>query len=452
MNRKTLSTVVALSAMSLPSLALASSFQLLEQSPAHMGKAFAGTASDIADASTVYFNPAGMARLEGSQLTLGANAVFTEAEFLNEGSNYTFNDNTIPVSGSGKTDETGFIPNAYWVMPLSEQFTLGLGAGGPFGLASDFGETWPGRYSATFSELEVMNFNVTTAWAPNDQISFGLGINYQRIDVTLQSQFDSTLGISPDPSTDSHASIEGDDDDFVLDASFLWTPTRDTSVGLIWRQGGSFTLSGSANFDYNAVCAPGAGLPTGAPPAPTTGTLCAGALSTREGSVAAGADLPDTVTLSVSQRLNDAWTLHADIAQTRWSSIQTIGVDNVDTGENVTELDLRYDDTLRFAVGASFEFSETITWRFGVAQDEAPQTDPEYVSPRIPDGDRTWLATGANFQLSDTLSLDVSYAHLMVDDARVSKQEPTAVGGSYTLEGRFDSSVNILGAQLNWHF
>ncbi len=272
------------------------------------------------------------------------------------------------------------------------------------------------------------------------------------IDVTLQSQFDSTLGASPDPATDSSASIEGDDDDIVFDASVLWTPAPGTQLGLIWRQGGDFTLDGSAAFEFNAACAPGAGSPTGAPPAPTTGTLCAGALTGLEGPVTAGAELPDTITLSGSQQLNDVWTLHADIAQTRWSSIQTIAVDNVDNGENVATLDLRYDDTLRLALGASAALTDTFTLRFGVAQDEAPQTDPEFVSPRIPDEDRTWLAVGANFQVFDSVTMDVSYAHLLVDDAQLERTEPTPLGGSYTLDGSFDSSVNILAAQINWQF
>lgn len=452
MDQKALRACFALSLLSLPSVTLASSFQLLEQSPAHMGKAFAGTASDITDASTVYFNPAGMARLDGQHLTLGGNVVLTEAEFANDGSNYVIQGNTVPVQGSGTTDETGFIPNAYWVVPVSEQFTLGLGAGGPFGLSSDFGTEWPGRYDATFSELEVTNLNLTSAWAPNDQIAFGLGINHQMIDVTLQSQFDSTLGANPDPATDSRASIEGDDDDIVFDASVLWTPAPGSQLGLTWRQGGDFTLDGSAAFELNAACAPGAGSPTGAPPAPTTGTLCAGALTGLEGAVTAGAELPDTITLSGSQQLNDVWALHADIAQTRWSSIQTIAVDNADNGENVSTLDLRYDDTLRLALGASAALTDTFTLRFGVAQDEAPQTDPEFVSPRIPDEDRTWLAVGTNFQVFESVTMDVSYAHLLVDDAQLERTEPTPLGGSYTLDGSFDNSVNILAAQVNWQF
>src|SRR5690606_32710825 len=121
------------------------------------------------------------------------------------------------------------------VIPLADSFRIGFGAGGPFGLASDFGTTWVGRYSATFSELEVANFNVTTSWAPNDIFAVGLGINYQHVETTLENQVDSTFGIAPDPSTDSSATVQGDDDGFVLDVSVLITPTDRTSIGLLWR-------------------------------------------------------------------------------------------------------------------------------------------------------------------------------------------------------------------------
>lgn len=439
--KKALSLHIALLTLGAPSLALAASFQLLEQSPAQMGKAFAGTASDIADASTVYFNPAGMTRLDRASFTLGGNMVSTDARFVDNGSTY-------PGEG-GRTEEDGFIPNAYMVLPLSEGFSVGLGAGGPFGLSSDFGTEWSGRYSATFSELEVMNLNATVAWAPNDMFSMGLGINYQRIDVTLQNQVDSTLGVNPDPGTDSSALVEGDDDGYALDASILFTPTRYTNIGLLWREGGDFTLEGDASFDLNAACAPGAGFPTGAPPAPTTGTLCAGALAQLEGNVVADVKLPDVITLSASHWFTERWALHADISQTRWSSIQSVDVVNVESGASVDELELHYDDTLRYALGSSVKTTDAVTWRFGVAFDEAPQTDPEFVSPRIPDADRTWLALGVNLKLSDSLSMDISYAHLMVDD--VTMLEVNEMNGR-TLNGSFDSKVDIIAGQLNWHF
>lgn len=345
MNNKPTKYIAVSALMALSGAASGASFQLLEQSPAHLGKAFAGTASDITDASTVFFNPAGMSQLDGASATVGLNVVSTEATFTDNGSSFS--------GGNGTTDEYGYIPNVYATLPLSDAFSIGFGVTAPFGLASRFDEEWVGRYSATDSELEVININVTTSWALNDRISLGLGINYQTIEATLENQVDSTLGALPSAATDSSAKIQGDDDDILLDLSLFVRPTNNTSIGLLWRQGGEYKLEGDSSFEFNAACAPGAGYPTGAPPAPTTGTLCAGALSSLEGGIEAEVDLPDTLTLSLTQRFTPGFALHLDISQTDWSSIQTIAVVTTDDGASVGELDLRYDDTTRFALGAT---------------------------------------------------------------------------------------------------
>lgn len=412
MNNKPTKYIAATALIAFSGAACGASFQLLEQSPAHLGKAFAGTGSDIADASTVFFNPAGMSQLEGASATVGLNVVATEA---------TFSDNGSSFSGSnGTTDEYGYIPNLYATLPVSEAFTIGFGVTAPFGLASRFDEEWVGRYAATDSELEVVNINVTTSWVLNDRISLGLGINYQTIEATLENQVDSTLGVMPAAATDTSAKIQGDDDDIVLDLSLFVRPTDNTSIGLLWRQGGEYKLDGDASFEFNAACTPDAGYPTGAPPAPTTGTLCAAALGALEGAIEAEVALPDTLTLSLSQRFTPGFAMHLDISQTDWSSIQTIAV-VTDDGAPVSDLDLRYDDTTRFALGATIGEPGQLNWRLGVALDETPQDNPEYVSARIPDADRTWLAAGVHWPLGKNLSLDVSYAHLMVDDAELHK-------------------------------
>jgi long-chain fatty acid transport protein len=436
-------TLLAATLAVTPLFAHGASFQLLEQSPAHLGKAFAGTGSDIIDASTVYFNPAGMAKLDRMSLTAGVNFVATDAEFSDDDSSF---------SGSGDTtDELGIIPNLYAVVPLGERLAVGFGINAPYGLSSSFNDDWVGRYSATYSELELVNVNATASWEITDFISVGAGVNYQTIEADLQSQVDSTLGLAPNPATDSSAQIKGDDDDFVLDLSILITPSERTSLGLVWREGGEFTLEGDSTFEFNAACQPGAGLPTGAPPAPTTGTLCAGGLSMLQGDIEADVTMPDTLTFSATQYVTDGWAFHVDISQTKWSSIQNIEVLTVDKGELVNELDLQYDDTMRYALGTSID-TGALTWRVGVALDEAPQTNPEHVSPRIPDADRTWLSLGANWEVSDNLSLDVGYTHLMVDDASLREESTSAAGIPGVLAGSFDSSVDILGAQVNWRF
>ena len=425
-----------------PALVQASSFQILEQSPAHLGKAFAGTASDVGDASSVFFNPAGIVKLEGSNITVGANAIFTNAEFNNR------NSNTNGIED--KTDKVGVVPNIYWTMPLSEETSIGLGVNAPYGLESDYSNDWTGRYLGTHSELAVVSVSGVLAFELNEQWSLGVGLDYQRAEVTLASQVDSTFGINPRPTTDSQAKIEGDDDDFVGVASLYFTPNEQLNLGLVFRQGGTFNLEGDARFTLNSICSPGAGYPTGAPPKPTTGTLCAAGLNALAGDAEAHVELPDTLTLSASHRLTDEWQVHADIALTKWSSIQTIRVRNTNNNLTINELDLRYDDTMRYAVGFTYKPSTSRwTWRFGIALDEAPQTNPAFVSERVPDEDRLWFGAGFNYELSPTSSIDVGYAY--IDVQKVTIENLNTQTGS-RVSGEFDSNVQIIGVQANWAF
>ena len=53
----------------------AAAFQLLEQSASGLGNAFAGSAAVAENASTVYFNPAGMTQLAGNNLSVGFNYI-----------------------------------------------------------------------------------------------------------------------------------------------------------------------------------------------------------------------------------------------------------------------------------------------------------------------------------------------------------------------------------------
>lgn len=435
------SVALLISIILLPVTASAASFQILEQSPAHLGKAFSGTASDVLDASSVFFNPAGIIAIDNPTLTLGGNAIFTRAAFNNQ------NSNTNGVGG--KTDEIGYVPNIYYVYPLSERLSLGLGINAPYGLASEYEDNWHGRYLATRSELEVANINAVAAYSFTDNLSLGLGINYQRADVTLESQFDSTLGINPAPATDSSTKITGDDDTFAADLSLYYTPTEKTRFGLIWRQGGEFDLQGEAEFSFHSLCSPGAGFPTGAPPAPTTGTICAASLNTVAGDAKARLHLPDTITLSGSHQLSDGWWIHGDIAWTEWSNIQSVDVINSGNNLTINTLELHYEDTIRYALGVTHNFELPWTWRFGIAVDEAPQTDPAFVNPRIPDQDRIWFSTGFKYELSPNTSLDLAYSYIKVDEASIDNTNPQT---GHHVEGSFDADVNIVGVQVNFEF
>ncbi|MDZ7787757.1 MAG: outer membrane protein transport protein [Halofilum sp. (in: g-proteobacteria)] len=67
MKRRTIqrSALAAALVAAIPGTATAASFYIIESSVSRLGNAFAGTASAADDASTVFFNGAGMTRLDG---------------------------------------------------------------------------------------------------------------------------------------------------------------------------------------------------------------------------------------------------------------------------------------------------------------------------------------------------------------------------------------------------
>lgn len=435
----------------LPATGVAASFQVLEHSTARLGTAYAGTASAITDATTAFFNPAGMARLEGRTLSAGGSYILVDAAFDDNGS--TAGTGTAlerPLAGvGGETDEPAVVPNLFYVNRIDDDTTFGLGMTAPFGLTSDYGEEWQGRYHATRSELRVININPTFAHEVNDRFSVGFGASFQRIDTTLENELDSfnlcrqaggssancatAHGGPGNRASDSSVKIEGDDEGLVFDLSMHWQASSRTELGASWRQGGDYTLHGDGEFVASQSC--------------DQDPFCSGALAALEGDVRAEASLPDTLTVSASHRINRFLDLHADIAWTRWSVLQSIVIENMDNGQTLDELELEYDDTMRYALGASHSAGGRWTWRAGVAFDEAPQTDRNLITPRIPDADRSWLSFGFNYAYSEDASVDFGYARLFIDDIRINS---SAQGN--TLQGEFEPNADILAIQANWRY
>ncbi|MAS05791.1 MAG: fatty acid transporter [Ahrensia sp.] len=432
-------------------LCLASGFQILEQSTSRLGTAYAGTASIADDATTAFFNPAGMARLDKAEAAIAGHLLVIDSEFDDRGSLAAAGTPLQqPLTGPpGATDDPGVAGGLFVVQPISERWTFGLGISAPFGLISEYDDDAVVRYHATRSELTVVNFNPSVAFAVTDELSLGFGLNYQRAEVKLNNAVDSfsvcvggggtvpacaaAHGGPANAVADSQSNIDGDDDAIVADLSLHWQPSENTALGLVWRQGAEFDLSGDASFSLSENCA--------------ADPFCAGSLQSLQGPIRADAELPDTLTASVSHRIRDRWTVHGDLAWTQWSSLQRVEIVNSDNGREVSRLELNYDDTFRAAAGASFQATDHLQWRFGVAFDQAPQDDPQFVTPRIPDADRVWISAGFNYRFGPDASMDLGYAHLFVDDSSIDSMEQ-----GNRLTGRFDNTVDILGLQFNWRY
>lgn len=442
----------ALGLLALPiSPGFAAGFALIEHSAQGLGNAFAGGGASATDASVIFFNPAGMVRLETPTLQLGAHAVLTGADFTNEGSRLNQAVGGGPLSGpDAESDEAAFIPNLYYTQPLSERWHYGFGLTVPFGLTTQYDDDWVGRYFGIESRLETVTLNPSFAFEVTEQLAFGFGFSAQYASAELSNAVDfgtvclgqeaagavpsgtcQGLGLTPQ-SADGRARIEGDDWAFGVNLGALWQPNERTRLSLAFRSSIDHTLTGDGEFS----------VPPSAQPLTASGAFT-------DSDAEAGFETPETLSVSIYHALTPRLALMADVTWTNWSRFDELRVefDNPAQPDAVTPED--WDDSLRYALGADLTMGSRWTLRGGVAYDETPIPSPERRTPRIPGNDRFWLAAGASFEANADWAFDVGYAHLFVDDTEIDHVDEAT---GHVLTGTFENRVDILSAQVRYRF
>ncbi|ABD70421.1 membrane protein involved in aromatic hydrocarbon degradation [Rhodoferax ferrireducens T118] len=378
--------------------AAASGFALIEQSASGMGNAFAGGAAIADDASTVFFNPAGMSRLSGKQIAITAHAITPSAKYTS----------AAGVPSGGDAGGTAIVPNGYFVMEVNPALRFGLGVNAPFGLQTEYDANWVGKQQAIKSKLETVNVNPSLSYQVNDKLSIGGGLDYQHIKGELSQDQGGAIGV---------AVINGSDSTWGYNLGALYQVDSTTRIGVAYRSTMSYTLSGSV----------------------------ATSLPFANGPVSLNIKLPDSLSISGFHQYSDKWDVMADVTFTGWSSFKQVKI--VDgTGVTISNTPENWKDTVRVAVGATYHYNQHWLARAGLAYDQAPVSD-EFRTARIPDNSRTWLSFGGQYKPSVTSAIDVGYSHLFLRDSSINSPTPAPA-----LVGTYKNAVDILSVQYTYSF
>ena len=437
----------------------AAGFALIEKSASGMGSAFAGAAAVAEDASTVWFNPAGMTRLSGSQMVVAGHFVSPTADYTDTGS--TKNPALGGGALTGTNDDGGasaLVPNFYYVTEIGNGTMFGIGVTVPFGLSTEYNSDWVGRYTATKSEVHAININPSFASKATDNLSVGFGLNIQYIEATLANQLDSTaiclgkllaLGATcPGASIgnpanagnatfDSSQSLTADDLSIGWNFGLLFDLDKDSRLGLAYRSSIKHKLEG--NVDFNLSTELSTAVATMAVPYST--------LFSDRG-LTATVELPESLSLSYIRNVDTKLSVMADITWTRWSNLQELIIvfDPIQPASTIPE---NWDNSYRYSLGMNYRQDDKLTYRAGIAIDQTPIKSPEDRTPRIPGNDRTWLSFGIGYNMATDMSIDVGFSHLFIDDTKMNN---TDASFSHTVTGTYDADVNILSAQANFKF
>ncbi|MDB5867643.1 MAG: hypothetical protein JWO70_5449 [Betaproteobacteria bacterium] len=402
----------------------AGGFAIVTQSGSAVGNAFSGAVSAAEDASTIWYNPAGMINLidpafqDRWSFSFATHAIRTSFKFENAGSTGAF-----AAAGSGDGGDGGGwkpIPQGYLSRALTRDLALGVALNVPFGLKTEYHPEWRGRFAAIKSEAKAFNLNPALAYRVNELLSLAGGVNVQYFETELTNFAGSAAGI---------ASLKADDTGWGWNAgAMLNLPDGKTRVGAAYRSRISYELTGRATFT--------------------------GGGGTFDSDARAALTVPESLSVGAFTS-NGKWDFMAGATWTRWSRVDRITVIRTTpsalgpAGSTVSTLDFDWRDTTLVSVGASYAPNRDWKLRFGVGYDPRAANDTTR-TPRLPDENRFMVTAGARYNLgSKRGTIDVAYAHEFVRDASVNEAVPGVPG---RLIGTFNNSSDVVSVQYNLRF
>ena len=403
--------------------AQAGGLMLYEIGTDNTGLANAGAAARAQGPGTIASNIAGLSYLEGTQVSGGLQAMFGHIE--------TEYDSGTNVPGSNGGNAVKFIPGASFFISqqMDDRWTLGFGTYDNFGLSENYDNDWSGRYYMQNATIGGLAFVPGAAYKINDQWSVGVGL--QAMYGILQAE----LAIDNDPARilhrpDGQLKYKDEDWGFGGNAGVIFAPREGTRIGL------NYTSQIDLNFEDGLDL-------KGADPVyqPLNGVKTK--LETK---------VPQTLTLSLYQKINPRWALLASTNWQQWSKFGDVYVQLDTETQRTTTLDAGYDDTWHLSVGSQYQASDKLLWNLGVAYDSSAVSDSNR-SWSLPMTDTWRLGTGLTYALDKETDINFSYSLIWMGDMSVSQTKSLPVRDPAQVSGGFDNAwLQAVSSSMTWRF
>jgi long-chain fatty acid transport protein len=456
--QKPIKTIVstAIAAIIASNAANAGSFSLYtEGSAAAQGNYAAGAAAEAADASTGWYNPAGLPLLHRQQGVFGLVVVDPTAT-LSGTSTFTSTGypNYVQAFDGIEGGKVGYVPSLHYVLPLGDRMAFGLSMVSPFGLATSWSPRGPVRYAATDSNLLTFDISPEIGGRVNEHFSVGLGIDFQYARVKFNSMLGSPAQlqrITPfllDSLSYNRGRSFGVG--FHAGAMALFNEEH-TRVGLNYQSQLRHRFNGWSRLE---------GRLANLSPTVNLGTILSANPEAVFWSPTLASNtiiLPAITTLSAYQDVNEKIALLGSVVYTGWKSLQSIELDRVAafaptqgqllvnsaTAEN-------YRNAWRFSAGANYHVNDRVMLRVGGGYDQTPTVDA-FRDIRVPDANRWAASIGAHYQPRPAIGVDIGYTHLFkAGDTRVNKTSVVGTGSTYNVNADVNAHADLFGIQAVW--
>jgi long-chain fatty acid transport protein len=419
------SSLLALSLIGTPARKVnAGGFFLYEIGSPDVGLASAGYASRAQDASTVFTNPAGMTRLENSQLLVGVQPYYGYQVF-------STNAHTTKTGSDGGNALVP-LPNGgiFYVYSLTPKLKLGIGDTTYFGGAIEYNLNWVGRYHLQGATIVGNSILPSIAYRINRWLSVGAGFNvmigYLKEKVAINN-------------------LEPGLPDGQLRLNGWWTAGLGGDIGVLveatpdTRFGIQYLTPVSLNFE-------GTPFFRGLGPA-------LGALVRRRGLLGAPLSIdmtvPQSLLFSSFHQINDKVAIMADTGWQNWSAFGNPEIGINSNNPKTETANLRYQDTFHFALGTEYKPVRRWMLTTGFAFDNSMVSAPSR-SVSAPVGNAWRIGAGAQYALTESLLVGFAY-ELMWQGNLGLYQNIAAAPSRGLIAGQFPSiNLNFFSINLTW--
>jgi len=455
-------TVILLSAVFFSGAVHASGYHFGTQSVNAQGTANSSGA-EAADASTIFYNPAGLSKLDSSQVSVNANIVIPSIHYEADSAKYS-QGGDVSGSKSGKITKTTIAPHIYGAYKASDDVTLGLGVYVPFGSATEYEKDSVLRHNINKLGLTTIAIEPVVAWKLNDRHSFGAGIIAQHTSAELRKYADwgiqqkakAKASGKPDAAiaaaiqADGHADVKGHDWGFGYQLAWMWDINERARVGVNYRSKVSHTLKGTADWEADGAVVKQAW---------DSGAMAErGYVPNEKASVKIVT--PESLSVHGMYRATDKTNLFGDVTWTRHSRFNKAELVFENTKKVVngqsdrTVITPNWRNTYKVAFGGSYQVTEPLQLRAGIAFDKSPVKSAEDRMNSLPDGNRIWFSVGAKYQLGKNHVIDAAYSHIHINDTvyRTGKASGNDVDSRGASSARFKNKADILGLQYTYKF
>ena len=430
------------------------------------------SSAEAADPSTLFHNPAGLTQLEGTQVSINVNLVAPSVKYSDAEAYYPGTNQLVQGATSGNIRPKSLVvaPHFYVSHRLNDSLALGLGMYVPFGSGTEYQHDAVLRYNLNELSVKTIAIQPTIAYKINDRHSVALGLVAQHTTANLRqyANFGAFPPLRRNGFADGYASVEGSDWGFGYNLAWLWDVNDSLRLGANYRSKVSHNLRGDA--EWKLV---GAAFQT-----PMGGTL-SNAIRANGYAESEAANVrivtPEFLSLHGMYKLTPRWSLYGDATWTRHSRFNRAelnfgnskAVANPQTGglarSNQTILTPQWRNTYKLSLGASYQITDPLQLRFGIAYDQSPVRGANTRMSTLPDADRLWFSFGGKYDINQQHSLNLAYSYVHVKNTSANVNGwcgGTASGpGSQACvssrthgSAKFRSRSHILGLQYTYKF